>query len=206
MGRNYKGPRLFELWSDPSEVAFQHEEGGVFATDRYALWRLRGLPLADPRLVPEQDGFYRIGKTRISKLSKRIDPERLGHLDAKFRQWSGTDSEWPWQAVQLTEWRLRRFRIGISGGGPVLVADGIAELCEQYAPLALSVNHTGGENHKLRLTWTSRVWRHADFGGDYDQHTAVGIVQPGSVPDSEPVAAVLDAIARAHSTEYRVPA
>jgi hypothetical protein len=206
MGSKNHGPKLVELWTDPEEVVIQHDEDGVFATDRYVLWRLNGLQLADTRLVPEPDGFYRIGKTRVTRLGKRIDPKRFGHLAEKFGRWAAEDADRNWQPVQLTSWSFNRFRVGVSDGGPVLIGACVADLCERHDSFALSVHHSGGEDYKLRITWTSRVWRHADFGGDYDQHTAVGIVQPGSIPDSEQVSAVLDIIARAQATEDRVPA
>lgn len=198
MGRNNNHPRLVELWHDPSEVAFQHDARGAFATDRIAVWNLRDMPLADPRLTPAQNGFYRVGKTTVTRLSKQINPEHEGHLAAKFTQWAANDADRPWQPVTLTTWRLHRCRVGISGSGPVLIGERIADLCDRYGPLVLAIRHTDGENHKLRLDWTSRIWRRAEYGGDYDQRTPVAIVQPTTVPPSGPARTVLDAITHAH--------
>lgn len=198
MGRNNKYPRLVELWHDPSEVTFQHDARGTFATDRTAVWNLRDMPLADPRLMPAQNGFYRIGKTTVSRLSKQINPERDGHLADKFTQWAADDAARPWQPVTLTWWQLHRCRVGISDSGPVLIGERIADLCDRYGPLTLDIRHADGEDYKLRLAWTSRIWRRTEYGGDYDQHTAVAIVQPTTVPHSGPTRTVLDAINHAH--------
>ncbi|WP_026924980.1 hypothetical protein [Glycomyces arizonensis] len=200
MGRNNKRPRLIELWHDPREVVFQHDERGTFATDRTAIWSLHGLPLADPRLVPNQDGFYRVGKTVVTRLSKQINPEREGHLADKFTQWAADDADRPWQPVTLTAWRLHRCRVGITEGGPVLIGEHVADLCDRYGPLALALRHADGEDHKLRLAW-SRIWRRTEYGGDYDQHTAVAIVQPATMPHSGPARTVLEAITTSHQRD-----
>ncbi|MEU6246433.1 hypothetical protein [Glycomyces sp. NPDC047010] len=189
MAKKIDTPKLWELWRDPEGVAFDPTQTGMFATDRFALWDLSRLPLADAKLVPDLRGFYSVGKSRVAlHTGRRFNAVRSGHMADKFAMWSAEKPGRVWEPLTHTVWRHREHRVCLSASGPVLVTDAFVTLAERFGPLWLSVCHTGKEFPKVKVTWLTEISEARSV------ETVVGFIEPGKVPDSDEVRAVLGSI------------
>ncbi|MFG3343370.1 hypothetical protein [Glycomyces sp. NPDC048151] len=191
MANKIEAPKLWELWRTPERVAFDPMKDGYFATDRFAVWDLSKMTLADRRIVPGAQGIYSVGKSRVAPYgTATFNSVRTGHIGEKFAQWAGTERGRVWEDLTLSPWQYRGWRVCASASGPVLLLEEFATLAETYSSLGLLVCHSGKDFPKIKVLWRTEI------SPERTVETTVGFIQPGPVLSMGSEPAILNLIAQ----------